>query len=276
MGTVPLRVTGGARVFPTPGGPVTVFRDLDVEVRTGEVLTLLGPSGCGKSTLLRILAGLDELTAGDLHVPRHADGRPATGIVFQAPHLLPWLTVRDNVALGLRYRANRDVDDAEVDRLLHVLGLAALIDALPAELSGGQAQRVAIARTVVTAPPILLLDEPFGALDPLTRHSLQDWLRRIRRELDLTVVLVTHDVDEALHVGDRVALLRGGDGGLDAIWDVAALDRDDPQLAATRRSLLDRYLDVPTADPEQGHRTTGMQDSANRAGDRSTDRVGVA
>jgi ABC-type nitrate/sulfonate/bicarbonate transport system ATPase subunit len=247
MGTVAFRVTDGARVFPTAAGPLPAFRDLDLEVRTGEVLALLGPSGCGKSTLLRILAGLDDLTAGTLEVPRHADGRPDAGIVFQDAHLLPWLTVRDNVALGLRYRVNRHLDVDEVDRLLEVLGLAVLADARPVELSGGQAQRVAIARTVVTAPPLLLLDEPFAALDPLTRRSLQDWLRDVRDLLDLTVVLVTHDVDEALHLGDRVALLRGGTRGVVETWDVASLHRDAPSLAATRAALLDRYADDEAA-----------------------------
>jgi ABC-type nitrate/sulfonate/bicarbonate transport system ATPase subunit len=248
MGTVAFRVTGGARVFPTPAGDVPAFRDLDLEVQRGEVLALLGPSGCGKSTLLRIVAGLDDLSAGELEIPRHPDGRPAAGIVFQDAHLLPWLTVRDNVALGLRYRVNRHLDVTEVDRLLEVLGLGPLADALPAQLSGGQAQRVAIARTVVTAPPLLLLDEPFAALDPLTRRSLQDWLRHVRDLLDLTVVLVTHDVDEALHLGDRVVLLRGGTRGLVDTWDVASLHRDDPTLAATRASLLDRYADDEAAE----------------------------
>jgi ABC-type nitrate/sulfonate/bicarbonate transport system ATPase subunit len=248
MGTVAFRVTGGARVYPTPTGPLPAFRDLDLEVTRGEVLALLGPSGCGKSTLLRIVAGLDQLTAGELEVPRHPDGRPAAGIVFQDAHLLPWLSVRDNVALGLRYRANRHVDVDEVDRLLEVLGLTGLADAAPRELSGGQAQRVAIARTVLTAPPLLLLDEPFAALDPLTRRSLQDWLREVRDLLDLTVVLVTHDVDEALHLGDRVVLLRGGTRGLVDTWEVAGLHRDDTALATARAALLDRYADDEAAE----------------------------
>lgn len=245
MGTLSFRVTEGAKVYPTPAGPVTAFHGLDLEVHRGETVSLLGPSGCGKSTLLRIIAGLDELTAGTLDVPRQPDGRPAAGIVFQDAHLLPWLDVRANIGLGLRYRANQGVDPAEVDHLLDVLGLGSLADAVPAELSGGQAQRVAIARTILTAPPLLLLDEPFAALDPLTRRTLQDWLRDIRALLDLTVVLVTHDVDEALHLGDRVALLRGGDRGITASWDITGLDRDDAAMGAARRELLDRYAADP-------------------------------
>ena len=249
MGTDSFRVTGGARDFATPSGTVTAFRGLDLTVTRGEAHALLGPSGCGKSTLLRIIAGLDDLSDGSLDVPRHPDGRPDAGIVFQDAHLLPWLTVRDNVALGLRYRANAHVDDTEVDRLLQVLGLTALSGALPAELSGGQAQRVAIARTVVTAPPLLLLDEPFAALDPLTRRGLQDWLRGVRDLLDVTIVLVTHDVDEALHLGDRVSLLRGGHRGIVDTWDTRQLHRDAGQLSQVRQAVLDRYAADTDLDP---------------------------
>jgi ABC-type nitrate/sulfonate/bicarbonate transport system ATPase subunit len=248
MGTHALRLTSGVKVHQGPTGAVTAFRDLDLEVADGEIVALLGASGCGKSTLLRILAGLDDLTAGTLEVPRRADGRHDAGIVFQDPHLLPWLTVRDNVALGLRYRANRDVEVTEVDELLAVMGITPLADALPAQLSGGQAQRVAIARTAVTSPPLLLLDEPFAALDPLTRRSLQDWLVHVRDLLDLTVVLVTHDVDEALHLGDRVALLRGGAHGVVATWDARGIDRDDPALLTARHQLLARYAADPALD----------------------------
>lgn len=243
MGTVSFRVIDGSRSFATRSGVIPAFQHLHLEVRQGEIHALLGPSGCGKSTLLRIIAGLDELTDGHLEVPRRPDGRPDAGIVFQEAHLLPWSTVRDNVALGLRYRANRSIDVAGVDQLLDVLGLTALADALPSELSGGQAQRVAIARTVVTAPPLLLLDEPFAALDPLTRRGLQEWLSQVRDLLDLTVVLVTHDVDEALHVGDRVALLRGGHHGVAATWDTSGLTRGTPDLVRLREELFAHYDD---------------------------------
>jgi ABC-type nitrate/sulfonate/bicarbonate transport system ATPase subunit len=241
MGTSAFRVTDGARVFATPHGPTAAFRDLTLDVHEGEIHALIGPSGCGKSTLLRIIAGLDALTSGSLDVPRHANGRPQAGIVFQDAHLLPWLSVRDNVALGLRYRANRHVNPHDVDRLLDVLGIAGLANAMPHELSGGQAQRVAIARTAVTAPPLLLLDEPFAALDPLTRRGLQDWLRQVRDLLGFTVVLVTHDVDEAVHLGDRVSLMRGGDRGIVASYETATVRRGSQELDALREVLLDCY-----------------------------------
>lgn len=248
MGTVSFRVIDGTRIFSVPSGPVTAFRGLNIEVERGEIHALLGPSGCGKSTLLRIVAGLDELTVGRLEVPRRRDGRPDAGIVFQDAHLLPWLTVRDNVGLGLRYRVNRRIEPLEVDRLIEALGLSGLSDALPTELSGGQAQRVAIARTVVTAPPLLLLDEPFGALDPLTRHGLQDWLVEVRDLLNITVVIVTHDVEEALHLGDRVTLLRGGGYGTVSTWETAGLSRGATALTDLRDDLFASYADDELVD----------------------------
>lgn len=247
MGTVSFRLTDAAKSFHTPAGEFRVFEGLDLEVRDGEVFALVGPSGCGKSTLLRILAGLDELTSGTLE-PLDRRENDEVGIVFQDPLLLPWLDVRGNVELGLRYRANRHLRGGHaVDRTLELFGLEPHADARPAELSGGQAQRVALARTVVTQPDVLLLDEPFAALDPASRRALQDWLLRLRDRFDLTVVVVTHDVDEALRLGDRVGLLGRLGGRIERVWDVSANDSGD--LARVRAQILDRYeTDVRTAD----------------------------
>src|SRR5262249_17275606 len=220
----------------------TVFHSLDLAVETGQVFALLGPSGCGKSTLLRVLAGLESLSAGRLEI---AEGTPRAGsadgagngtagpdgvgtdrisrrlgIVFQEPLLFPWLTVAESVALGLRYRANRAAAPTEsVDQLLRDFGLAPVAHAYPSELSGGQAQRASLPRTIVTRPAILLLDEPFAALDPRTRATLQDWLLDIVRQRRLTVVLVTHDVNEALYLGDRVALMSSSPSTIVRVWE---------------------------------------------------------
>ena len=148
------------------------------------------------------------------------------GIVLQEPLLFPWLTVAENVALGLRYRANRAAK-AAVDQVLRDFGLAPVAHAYPSELSGGQAQRASLARTIVTRPAILLLDEPFGALDPRTRAALQDWLREIVRRRRLTVVLVTHDVDEALYLGDRVALMSSPPSTIVNVWEVRRTVAED-------------------------------------------------
>ena len=217
-------------------------RWVDLELLQGEVVALLGPSGCGKSTLLRCLAGLEPFSAGELEVAH--DGGPArggVGVVFQEPRLMPWLTVRQNVELGLRFRRNRGAAAAPasltVDRLLDVLGLAELAAARPSALSGGQAQRVAVARAVITRPRILLLDEPFAALDPVTRTSLQRWLLEVRRELELSAIVVTHDIDEAIFLGDRIALLSRQPGTIVARWNGCST----AQRGALRQEILQRY-----------------------------------
>lgn len=210
---------------PTPSGSdQLVFRGVDLTIRRGEILSLLGPSGCGKSTLLRIIAGLAPAASGHIHVDA-ASGRPRIGIVFQDPHLLPWLDVAGNVALGLGYRTNRTDDPDRVIRALERLGIAHLATARVHRLSGGQAQRVALARTIVTEPDLLLLDEPFAALDPGLRRDLQAWVRGLRDERDTTMIFVTHDLDEALAVGDRLAVLRSDGDGLAGCWARGDLDR---------------------------------------------------
>ncbi|MDE2591960.1 MAG: ATP-binding cassette domain-containing protein [Actinomycetales bacterium] len=184
-----------------------IIDGLDLEVRRGEVLVIVGGSGVGKTTLLHALAGLTTPDSGSIDIA-------SSGLVFQQPLLLPWLSVRQNVKLGFRFKANRGrisggrrAIDAAVNSLLTRLGIAQLADRKPSELSGGQAQRVAIARTIVASPEILLLDEPFSALDAATRSNLQQWLLELRQELSLTIVLVTHDIDEAITLGDRIVLL---------------------------------------------------------------------
>lgn len=215
-----VRVVGGAKHVGGSDGR-WIFRDLDLDVAPGEVFCLLGPSGSGKSTLLRALAGLDPLTTGTVRIGDDGatGGSAKCGLVFQAPMLLPWLDVRGNIALGLGYRRHRHLRrPGVVDELAERLGIGELLDRFPDQVSGGQAQRVALARTVVCRPPVLLADEPFSALDAGTRAALQDWLLDVVAELAVTCVFVTHDVDEALRVGDRVGVLTGSGGGIDRIW----------------------------------------------------------
>lgn len=202
-----------------PGGR-PLFTDLDLQVRSGESLVLLGPSGVGKSTLLRLLAGLEQPAGGELRVGSGGTGSGghSYAVVFQKPLLYPWLTVRENVALGGRFRALRGrVDARHVDGLLDHFGIAELADSRPDEISGGQAQRVAVVRAAATRPEILLLDEPFSALDPVTRADSQRWLVGVTADLGVTTVMVTHDVDEALVVGSRIALL-GSSGRVQQEW----------------------------------------------------------
>lgn len=235
--TYAVQIANGCKRF----GDTPVLVDIDVSVSTGEVVAVVGRSGSGKSTLLRVLAGLEKLSSGTITWP--ADGsRPQTGVVFQQPLLMPWLTVAENVVFAKRFAAHRKTFAARyaID-LVSRFGLDSLAHRYPEQLSGGQAQRVAILRAVATRPRLLLLDEPFSALDPATRAELQSWLSDLTAELDVTVVLVTHDVDEALALARRVVLL-GEDGRMRREW---LLD-ESPDRTQLREDVLDNYRSART------------------------------
>ncbi|MRW91995.1 ATP-binding cassette domain-containing protein [Duganella sp. FT80W] len=189
-------------------GERTILRDLRLQLQEGEVVSLIGASGCGKSSLLSIASGLDREFSGEIKL----DGKPLQGVsreigfIFQEPRLFPWLTVAENVAFD---SANALSSQRLVTRLLAEVGLQDQAHALPKQLSGGQAQRAAIARGLFTQPRVLLLDEPFSAVDAFTRMKLQDLLLKVAYQHKLTVLLVTHDIDEALYLSDRVVLLNG-------------------------------------------------------------------
>lgn len=189
-------------------GTVEVLAGIDLWVGPGEVLALLGPSGCGKSTLLRVLAGFEKADGGVVELGGEAvrGPSPKRGMVAQAGTLFPWMSLRKNVGYGPRQAGRKDVDRI-VDDLVAATGLSGFEHALPRELSGGMRQRAAIAQVLANRPPVLLLDEPFGALDAQTRLRMHEWFRGLLAERPTTVVLVTHDVDEALLLGDRVGLL---------------------------------------------------------------------
>lgn len=226
-----------------------VLRDIDLHVEPGEVVAILGTSGCGKSTLLRITGGLDAASSGQVRI----DGSPVTGIDprtamgFQEPRLLPWRTVHDNVALGLPRGTPRSEGSARVEKLIDLVGLGDFAGHRPREISGGMAQRTSLARALARNPGVLLLDEPFGALDALTRLKMQDLLLDILSAEPTTVLLVTHDVDEALQLADRVVLLARDEGGEPGATIAELLtvpgdrprDRGSSELAELRARLLD-------------------------------------
>jgi sulfonate transport system ATP-binding protein len=227
-------------------GDKRVLQDLRVAVAPGEIVTLVGASGCGKSTLLRIIAGLDTDYEGEVRLNgqvQHGLTREI-GFIFQEPRLFPWLTVAENVAFDLG-RAGRN--DPRVGALLAEVGLAGYEEALPKQLSGGQAQRVAIARGLFTQPRLLLLDEPFSAVDAFTRMKLQDMLVHVAHTHDITLLLVTHDIDESVFVSDRVLVLESQPGRLREQIGVAVprpRDRADPALGALRSRVLGALHEV--------------------------------
>ncbi|MBN9634598.1 MAG: ABC transporter ATP-binding protein [Actinobacteria bacterium] len=220
MGTEAVRIAAGVKRF----GDSVVLDGIDLAVESGEFIAVLGRSGSGKSTLLRVLAGLESLSAGTVSWPA-AGTRPHIGVVFQEPLLMPWLTVHDNVSYARRFAHRRNGFDTDYAvELMRRFGIDVLAHRYPDQLSGGQAQRVAILRAVATRPQLLLLDEPFSALDPATRADLQQWLATLTTELDVTVLLVTHDVDEALTLAQRVVLLADG-GRIQREWHLGEAER---------------------------------------------------
>jgi sulfonate transport system ATP-binding protein len=212
-----------AKSFPVDGRELQAIERFDLEIADGEFIAIVGASGCGKSTLLRLLVGLDREFQGEIRIDGALiDGIGGErGIVFQEHRLFPWLNVAQNVALGLVNEPLSEADKAaKVADYLQLVGLGAFARAYPHQLSGGMAQRVAIARGLVASPRILLLDEPFGALDALTRQQLQEELLRIRQRERITTVLVTHDVEEALFLADRVVVMAPRPGRIKRIVEV--------------------------------------------------------
>ena len=238
-----IEVNNVSHWFDLPTGVLQVIDELNLVIEPGEFVALLGPSGCGKSTLLRLVAGLEPATAGNLR----QDGQPITQpdpsriVVFQDPTLFPWLTVRDNVALGLQARGLLKTQGHRVDEALKLVGLEPFAKAFPHQLSGGMAQRVALARALVNDPSLLVLDEPLGKLDSLTRLAMQTELVDLWARNGFSVLLVTHDVEEALFMAQRVIVLSDRPA---RIKQVLVNDlpyprhRGDPKLAELRHKAL--------------------------------------
>jgi sulfonate transport system ATP-binding protein len=213
-------------------GDTLVLRDVELQLQPSEVVSLLGPSGCGKSTLLRIAAGLDRDYSGELN-----SAGESVAFVFQEPRLMPWLDVARNIG----FHDDARYDKAWVGQLIDEVGLSGFAQALPKALSGGMAQRVAIARGLYSRPRVLLLDEPFSAVDAFTRMKLQDLLLDLARRHDIALLLVTHDVDEALYLSDRVLVMGHRASGIGSAIDVGLAqprDRRDPVLAGLKVQAL--------------------------------------
>ena len=224
-------------------GALEVLDDVTLRAEAGELVAILGPSGCGKSTLLRLLAGLETPGAGTVAVDgARVDGpSPERALVFQDPTLFPWRTVRQNVAIGPQALGRLKESAGAIDEAIRLVGLDGFADARPQQLSGGMAQRAALARALVNRPSLLLLDEPLGRLDALTRLSMQRELLRLWQDGGFTALLVTHDVDEALVLADRVVVMSPRPARILADIRVDAerpRAHDDPRLTELRRSIL--------------------------------------
>jgi sulfonate transport system ATP-binding protein len=236
------------------GAPLAVLDDISLHVKPGEFVSVVGSSGCGKSTLLRLIAGLDTDYSGEIVVAgeRVRDTSLERGIVFQDHRLFPWLSASQNILAALRNAplSAQQKREAVADHIA-LVGLNGFENAYPHQLSGGMAQRVAIARGLVNRPRVLLLDEPFGALDALTRSRLQNELQRIWEHERITMILVTHDVDEALYLGDRVVTMAPRPGRIKRIVDVALprpRERNDPRFIRLRNEVLADFADHDATD----------------------------
>jgi NitT/TauT family transport system ATP-binding protein len=253
---LPVRLDAVRVEFPGADGPLVALRDLTLEIPAGSLTVIIGPNGCGKSTLLRVVAGLLTPAAGDVRIgdgpdrtPRAGDGR--VGLVFQQPRLLPWLSTLDNVALPLTLDGAPPVEArGRATETLDRVGLADAAGLLPAYLSGGMAQRAGLARALITDPPILLLDEPFSALDALTREAFDGELERLWLDRPRTIVLVTHSVGEAVRMADRIVVMTARPGRVAKVIPVElprprpATLASDPAAAAVDAAVRSTLAEV--------------------------------
>lgn len=242
---VTLDVNRLTKVFDTPKGKTTALQDVSFEVHRREFMCVIGASGCGKSTLIRMLAGLEPSTEGEVYVgeDRVEGPGPERGMVFQGYTLFPWLTVKENVMFGLRMKGCSEATaESEALQWIELVGLGGSASDYPHQLSGGMKQRVAIARALANQPRILLMDEPFGALDAQTRAQMQSYLLQIWRQVDITILFITHDLDEAIYLADRVLVLDRNPGRVNEIMEVPVARPRGPEqflspefLAAKKR-----------------------------------------
>lgn len=257
-----LEVKNLGKVYKTAKGETTALKDINFKTHRREFVCVIGPSGCGKSTLVRILAGLESHSSGDVLL----DGKPVTGpgrdrgMVFQGYTLFPWLSVKKNVMFGIEMNGMGALEAGrEAELWLELVGLEKFANSYPHELSGGMKQRVAIARALVNQPRILLMDEPFGALDAQSRAKMQAHLLEIWRNIDITIVFITHDLDEAIFLADRILVLKAHPGEVQELIEVpvprprSADQVTSPEFLATK-SRLESLIHPPEPEPAEDER----------------------
>jgi ABC-type nitrate/sulfonate/bicarbonate transport system ATPase subunit len=242
-----LRIVKVTKDFPAPDNPESrqmALKDVSFSIAAGELVSLIGPSGCGKSTLLRLIAGLAVPTSGELWMGDELVTGPSArrGLVFQDPSLFPWLTVRRNIQAGLVARGIVEEKRHEVDEFVRLVGLEGFADSFPHHLSGGMAQRAALARALINHPMVLLLDEPLGALDAFTRMRLQDEVLRLWETRGTTMLLVTHDIDEAIYMSERILIMTSRPGKIEQCLNVPLQrprQRNCPEFLNLRSQILE-------------------------------------
>ncbi len=233
-----IAISNLSRVFVINQTELTAMRDISLDIGDAEIVSIVGTSGCGKSTLLKIIAGLDKATTGTVSVDGHRIEKPSRkeiGIIFQESRLFPWSTVEKNIAFGLPDKLTKEARRKLIQEHIELVGLSGFEKALPSQLSGGMKQRVSLARTIINRPRALLLDEPFGALDAFTKISMQNEVLRIWEKERTTLILVTHDIDEALYLGDRVVVMTSKPG---RIKKIIAVDLPRPRNRTSADFML--------------------------------------
>lgn len=239
-------ISGLSKSFRSSGRAVEALKDINLSIAAGEFVSIVGASGCGKSTLLRIIAGLERDYEGSVRLGARPIVKPGLdrGLVFQDHRLLPWLTVAGNIAFGIRTEGEER--KRLIEEQIKLVGLKGFESAYPSQLSGGMAQRVAIARAIVNKPELLLLDEPFGALDAFTKIQMQEEMLRIWKAERSTMILVTHDIDEAIYLSDRVFVLSSRPGKIKRVFDITKIprprDRNGPDFIAIRREIYKEFF----------------------------------
>jgi sulfonate transport system ATP-binding protein len=236
-----------SKTFTLEGKSIPALSNIDISIHDGEFVSIVGKSGCGKSTLLRIISGLENASSGQVLIGDRKVEKASvmTGLIFQEPRLFPWLTVAQNIEFGIHGKLSRDECRQTVRRHIDLVGLNGFAKAYPRQLSGGMQQRVSIARSLINNPGVLLLDEPFGALDALTRINMQNEVLRIWRSYGATMVLVTHDVDEAIFLSDRIFVMSERPGTISRIIDVdipRPRERGGARFMEIRREIFTMFF----------------------------------
>lgn len=249
-----LEINDVSRRYSDEESTVDALNHVSLSVKKGEFVSIIGASGCGKTTLLRLIAGLDTPQEGELLLngERITGPDPSRGYVFQQSGLFQWLTVEQNIAAGLKARHVFKENKARIPEYISMIGLEGFEKSYPHQISGGMAQRVAIARALINNPKLLLLDEPMGALDSFTRADLQDKLLELRKENDATMILVTHDVDEAIYLSDRIVIMTPRPGKISEIMEVKfphPRHRGGAEFLEARRNILEKFH-MAAANPE--------------------------